>query len=230
VRVDRVHGLFDDERVLVLAADVSEEAVSEIGASEAAFVARAIDKRKREFATGRVLARHAMRMLGVAEVEIPSGEDRAPIWPDEVWGSISHCDTRVVVAMGLRSEVGSVGIDVEHRGELKRDLWRPVFLPEEIEALEPIDASERGRLALVKFAAKEALYKAQYPISRTFMGFMALHVALEPYDARGGALACTFRVDVPPFAAGTVARGTYRLDAFSGSEIAAAIRIPEPSR
>jgi 4'-phosphopantetheinyl transferase EntD len=228
VRIDDLPGLFDDDRVVVLAAEPSDEALAALTTREAEQVARAVAKRKREFATGRVLARRAMERLGVAPVEILNDPERAPIWPAGITGSISHCDTRVVVALGRRFEVGSVGIDVEHRPRLERKLWPMVFLPEEIAALDRDfeDVEQRGRMALVLFAAKEALYKAQYPVSRTFMGWMALQVALEPRSEDAGALACTFRIDVPPLARGSVVRGRYRLDALApGREVIAAIRI-----
>jgi 4'-phosphopantetheinyl transferase EntD len=225
VRIDDVPGLFDDERIVVLTAEVSEAAIDGLTPAEAEHVARAIDKRKREFATGRALVRHAMQKLGLLPGELLNGDDRAPIWPEGVSGSITHCDTRAVVALGRRSEVGTLGLDIEHRGELRQELWRPVFLPAEIEAIEREPERDRGRLALVMFGAKEALYKAQYGWSKTFMGFSALHVAIEREGASHGALACTFQIDVPPFDAGTVVRGRYRLDAFATGEVASAIQI-----
>jgi 4'-phosphopantetheinyl transferase EntD len=151
-----------------------------------------------------------------------------------VHGSISHCDRRAVVAV-TRAEHGTVGVDVEHRDELKRDLWKTVFLPREITELDArFDASARGRMALVLFSAKESLYKAQYPRTKTFMGFHELHVALEPdpHDAEAGALVCTFQNDVGQhavggrFARGDVARGRYRLDAFETGEVVTSVFIP----
>jgi 4'-phosphopantetheinyl transferase EntD len=232
VQVEEVRGLFDDERVIVLAAEPTDAAIAELAKCEAEQIADAGEKRKRQFATGRALARRALARLGFFGVSVPSDSARAPIWPSGVTGSLSHCETRVVVAVGWSAEVGSLGIDVEHREGLRRDLWRMVLLAEEIEALERdlTDPRVRGQMALVLFSAKEALYKAQHPISRAFMGFKALHVAFEPTDAGGGALRCTFRTDVPPFAEGTVVRGRYRLDAFApGREIVTAVWIAEPS-
>jgi 4'-phosphopantetheinyl transferase EntD len=236
--VERIDGLFadllDPSVVVSLSAPVEDRWIHELTEAEHGLVARSIDKRKREFATGRRLARTALATLGIGEVELLNGPDRAPRWPVGVHGSISHCDRRAVVAV-TRAEHGTLGVDVEHRDELKRELWKTVFLPREIAELDAhFDATMRGRMALVLFSAKESLYKAQYPRTTTYMGFHELHVALEPdpRDTEAGALVCTFQNDVGPneagvrFARGHVARGRYRLDAFTTGEVVTSVFIP----
>ena len=77
----RLSQLFDHEAVITLAAPIAADAVAELTAAERALVERSIDKRKREFATGRKLARAALAELDHRGVEILNGPDRAPIWP-----------------------------------------------------------------------------------------------------------------------------------------------------
>lgn len=220
-----LHGLFSSA-VTVLSAENSEAALALVMPEEAALVARAIGKRQREFATGRALARAGLARLGAPEVAILHAPDRAPVWPAGVAGSISHCDTRAVVAL-TRREAGTVGVDVEHRRELKRELWTSVFSQTEIERLERRwDAAHRGRMALVLFSAKEALYKAQYPWTTTFMGFHELEVDVEEEPGARGVLVCTFQNDVGRFPRGHVARGRYDLGAFAGAhEIVTGVAI-----
>lgn len=212
-------GLFDPP-VVVLGAAVTQQAVPALRPAEAALVASARDKRRAEFATARALAHLALARLGTSSDAILNDPERAPIWPPRIRGSITHCDTRAFVAV-CRAEHGSVGIDVEHRMELKETLWDSVFLPAELEDLARLPERERGRMALVLFSAKEALYKAQYPLSRTYMGFRALRV-----EAEGGALRCTWQTDVPGFPAGTVARGRYLLAAPPTGEVLTGIHLP----
>ena len=220
--------LFDDPRVRVRSAVVRPERIEGLTEAERGAVIKASAKRQREFATGRALAREGLRELGIEGFDLVNGPDRAPIWPEGVAGSISHCDTRAFVALGRRHEIGTVGIDVEHRAALKRELWRMTMLAEEIAWLDARPEAERGRLALALFSVKEALYKAQYPRSEQFMGFMALKVELapEPGDAVRGAVRCVFQQDVGPFARGFVAEGRY-LRIESG-EIVSGVRIPAP--
>lgn len=219
IHAEVVEGLFDAS-VVLLSAPVSEDAVASLRPEEAALVATSRDKRKNEFATGRALAHAALAKLGERSSAILNDDERAPIWPAGVRGSITHCDTRALVAV-CHAAAGSVGIDVEHRAELKPHLWESVFLPAEIADLDRTPSDLRGRMALVLFSAKEALYKAQFPISRTYMGFRALRV-----EAMGGELMCTWQLDVPHFPRGAIARGRYLLQAPPTGEVLTGVHIP----
>ncbi len=221
MEVHEIEGLFD-ARVVVLSAPVTEGALASLRPEEAALVAQARPKRQHEFATARALAHLALRRIGADADAILNDTERAPTWPDGVRGSITHCDTRALAAV-CRAEHGSVGIDVEHRKELKRTLWQSVFLESEIADLERLPDALRGRMALVLFSAKEALYKAQFPISRTYMGFRALRV-----EAVGGALVCTWQLDVPGFPRGAIARGRYLLEAAPTGEVVTGVHVPSP--
>lgn len=218
----QVHGLFDDPRVIVLSAPLDDGDVAALSPREREATARMRDKRLKEYATGRALAREGLaRFFGVRGFDLVNAEDRSPIWPEGIAGSLSHCDTRAWVALAPRA-LGTIGIDGEHRAGLKPELWRHTMLDEEIAALEALDGSIREVHALALFSAKEALYKAQHPRSRTFMGFHALHVALD-----GDRVRCTFQEEVGPFPAGFVAHGRWRLT--EGGELLTAVWIPEPA-
>lgn len=212
--------------VVVLTAPVDERAVSGLTPAEANAIPRARDKRRREYATGRCLARDALRRLGVEGFDLVNGEDRAPIWPEGIAGTITHSDTRAVVAVGRRARIGTVGLDIEHREGLARPLWRMTLLPAEVAFLDARRADERERWALIVFSAKEALYKAQYPVSGEYMGFSALRVELAPDpDAplSRGAIRCEFQRDVGPFPRGFVASGRYRP---IGPDVVTGVTIP----
>ena len=225
-----LEGLFEEPSIRVLSSPIDARFVPALTEREAALVAKAIDKRKREFATGRHLAKEALAHFGVHDVELMNHSDRAPIWPEPVHGSISHCDTRAIVAI-MPKHNGTVGIDIEHRAELKRDLWKSVFLEREIEALEAFASELRGRMALVLFSAKEALYKAQYPLTQTYMGFHELEVRLTCTTATHGQLTCTFQNDVGPepvrFSRDDVATGHFQLSAFDSGEVVTGVHIPK---
>jgi 4'-phosphopantetheinyl transferase EntD len=117
-------------------------------------------RRQRTFSSGRHCVRLAQRFLGLGEHAILA-ENRAPVWPDGV-GSISHTDEYAVATLGRGST--SVGVDIEEVGRVHEDMWRVVFTEAERSTLDP-------ELAAVAFSAKEAGYKAIYPIGRKFIGF-----------------------------------------------------------
>src|SRR5690349_8745449 len=108
---------------------------------EREYVARAIEKRVLEFAAGRACARAAMKELGLGDVAIPAGEDRAPVWPVGVVGSITHTDAYCLAVVADASRFASIGVDVEAAGRLKADLWR-LTLHDEERAV--VDSMEEG--------------------------------------------------------------------------------------
>lgn len=245
--LQRAESLFDGlvapasrARLIALSTPVDDAFVALLHPDERRTVERSMAKRQREFATARHLARVALGELGVPHAALRSREDRAPVWPDGAHGSLSHCDRRAVVAV-IDAQHGTVGVDVEHREELKRDLWKTVFLPDEIASLDAsFDAPLRGRMALALFSAKEALYKAQYPRTATYMGFAELRVELVPTSGAEGELRCVFQNDVvvsepaasrgdacgPGFARGELALGRYALDPFGTGELVTVVHLP----
>jgi len=211
-------GLFDDPRVHVLTSAVTDTAIASLSEQEAAFVTNVVEKRRREFATARALAREGLaRFYHVRWFDLLNREDRSPIWPAGISGSISHSDTRAWVAM-VDAGLGSVGIDGESRNELKRNLWKFTLLEEEIAYLEELDPWVQARRALALFSAKEAIYKAQYPHSGCFMGYHMLHVEI----GEEGSLRCIFQQEIGPFPSGFVVRGRW----LDHNEIVTAAWIP----
>ncbi|MFT5449980.1 MAG: 4'-phosphopantetheinyl transferase EntD [Gammaproteobacteria bacterium] len=208
LEVTQIHGLFDSSNVLVLTAEISDAAVACLTPLEEACVAGAVHKRRREFATGRSLARYALdRYFGIRDFDLIKADDRSPIWPRGVAGSLSHSDTRAWIAV-VDASCASVGIDGEDRAELDPRFWRMVLLEAEVEYLNSIEPSQRNRRALVLFSAKESLFKAQYPRTGQFLGFKAVQVHL----LETGRIDCVFQDPVGPFRAGDVCQGRWRDD------------------
>lgn len=168
---------------------------------EGAHLARAIDKRRREFAAGRAAARAAMAQLGGAPLAIPMAEDRAPIWPKGWQGSISHKDT--LAAAMVTQEAATLGLDLEEATPLDEKLLPSICSEAEINS---IKGSQQALNAKLIFSAKEAAYKAQYPISRVLFGFHHLHLDLHAADQ---SFTATFRQEAGPFPIGATLLGRY---------------------
>lgn len=148
---------------------------------EAAHVARAVPARRAEFLAGRIAARRALAQLGYKTPPLPAGPDRAPLWPAGVSGSISHSAGAAIAVVGDSTRHPLLGVDIEPAEPLPVALIVEICRPEEI-ADRP--AGDRPMLARRLFSAKEALYKAQYPRSRTVFGFHGLTVDLHSGEAR----------------------------------------------
>ena len=163
-----------------------------IDRAEAEHVAGAVLGRRVEYSAGRWCARRALTRLGLRSFVLRSGTDRSPQWPPAVVGSITHTGAApggycgVVVAPA--SAVRTLGIDAEDASPLDSSLWPSVLTTGEREAL----ADQRGgvdvpMLAKVLFSAKECFYKAQFTLSRRYLDFHDVEVALDP--GRGGFVA-----------------------------------------
>jgi 4'-phosphopantetheinyl transferase EntD len=182
---------------------------------EAAALARATPARRREFAAGRAASRAA---LGAA-LPVPMAADRSPVWPAGWRGGISHSAT-LCLAVATRAPV-CLGIDLEPDEPLDEDLVPSICSKKEMLR---IDGPGRARRALAVFAAKEAVYKAQFPLTRTLFGFDHLDVTLHEGGTR---FAARFLRPVDHFAPGDVVPGRF---ARLAGHLVAGVTIGQPAR
>nr|WP_245876911.1 4'-phosphopantetheinyl transferase superfamily protein [Streptomyces uncialis] len=139
---------------------------------EEAVITRAVDKRRREFTTGRYCARQALTALGVTPGPLPRGERGAPVWPAGVVGSLTHCDGYRAAAVAHRSEVTSLGVDAEPHARLPDDVLGGVTLPAERDALAVLERRHpRLHWDRLLFSAKESVYKTWFPLTGAWLGF-----------------------------------------------------------
>lgn len=171
---------------------------------EEALIARSVDKRRREFVGARHCARQAMRSLGVDPAPILKGERGAPIWPHGLVGSLTHCDGYRGAVLGYRLQVRSLGIDAEPHDRLPDGVLDAVALAEEQRRIAAA-TDDDVHWDRVLFCAKEATYKAWFPLTGRWLGFEDAHITFERDPS--GATAGTFRsrllvpgdtVDGPP--------------------------------
>jgi 4'-phosphopantetheinyl transferase EntD len=141
---------------------------------EEPLIARSVVKRRNEFVTVRHCARLALGELGVAPAPILKGEKGEPRWPDGVVGSLTHCEGYRGAAVGRVEVVRSVGIDAEPHGVLPDGVLDAVSLSVEREELAALPAGLHWDRIL--FCAKEATYKAWFPLTRRWLGFEDAHI------------------------------------------------------
>lgn len=161
-------------------------------------------KRVREFAAGRVCARHAAEQLGFSKTPIDARIDRRPRWPEPLIGSISHTDGFSVAAVGERRQFRAIGIDTEKHGRVSRDLWSYLFLPSETEWLETLPRRVQAELATSMFSAKETFFKCQYEVTSQWLEFTDIKLALAAGDLTTGCFAVSPVGRVELFACGIV--------------------------
>lgn len=130
---------------------------------------RAVLKRRTEFVTARSCARQALRQLGIAPVAIPTGSRGEPLWPDGVVGSITHCVGYRACAVARAADALSVGIDAEVAEPLPAGVLEHVAFGSELEMIARVPPALCWDRVL--FSAKEAIYKAWYPLAGSWLGF-----------------------------------------------------------
>ena len=195
--------------------------VDDLHPDEEAYVKNAVPKRRREFAAGRLCARRALAVLGIDGFPLLPDADRVPIWPPGVVGSISHCDGFFGAAVARCETAISLGIDVERKEPLKHRLVPMICTPAETARLTRLPRPAGADWHKLVFSAKESVYKAYYPLTRTFLDFHDVDLVVDP-DA-GAFTATLVRRDVPAAAGTRTFHGRY---AFGGEHIYTAVALP----
>jgi 4'-phosphopantetheinyl transferase EntD len=167
--------------------------------AEHAVIARARERRRREFATARGCARTALARLGQPPVPILPDRLGAPQWPAGVAGSITHCRGYRAAAVAPTRAVVSLGLDAEPNRPLRDSGILDIIARDE-------ERARLGELAAalpgvcwdrLLFCAKEAVYKAWYPLARCWLDFTSADIVIDP---RAGTFTARLLVPGPPVA------------------------------
>lgn len=161
------------------------ELLARLHPDEAALARGWGERRQRTFAMGRLMAREALAAQGVDLAGPILPNDRgAPQLRAPFSLSLSHKD-EVAAALLATETHAHVGVDVEPLTERERarDIASHVLTEQERAELSALEEDARRREVLVRFALKEALYKALDPYVRRYVGF--LEVEARPQDAAG---------------------------------------------
>ncbi len=153
-------------------------------AEEEPLIARSVAKRRNEFVTVRYCARIALGEIGFPPVPILKGEKGEPCWPDGVVGSLAHCTGFRGAVVGRAGVVRSVGVDAEPHDVLPDGVLDAISLPAERHELAALPAGVHWDRIL--FCAKEATYKAWFPLTKRWLGFEDAHITFE-VDGSGSA-------------------------------------------
>lgn len=141
-------------------------------------LAHAGRKRKAEHLGGRIAAVHALREWG--HKNVPGiGEQRQPLWPGGLFGSISHSATTALAVVSHQP----IGVDRE-------EIFTPQTAAELADSI--VSETEKARLAgsglafeqalTLAFSAKESAFKAAQGRTQAGCGFMHYHILDVQHD------------------------------------------------
>ena len=129
-------------------------------------IQRSVAKRQAEFLAGRICARAALQQLEGLNVIPPIGEDRAPVWPAHICGSITHSTGRAAAIVANKRHWRGLGMDLENllSHERAERLAGEILTPAEMQRMAARSQDQLALLVTLTFSVKESLFKALYPI------------------------------------------------------------------
>jgi 4'-phosphopantetheinyl transferase EntD len=166
---------------------------------EEAVIARAVSKRRREFATVRVCARTALARLGEPPAPILPGLRGAPQWPRGVAGSMTHCEGYRAAAVARITDIATLGLDAEPNEPLPDGILDVIALDRERAQVAGLLASDPGAVCWDRllFCAKESVYKAWFPLTQRWLDFAEADIVI---DALAGTFTARLLVPGPSLA------------------------------
>ena len=126
--------------------------------------------RLQDFCGGRHCAHQCLSHFELNEPLLKSAHGNR-LWPDPVIGSISHSKFLSGAVVMPKGDYRAVGLDVETIGRVDRELWSLFFIPEEIDWLLSKPPQYQCFFATLFFSFKEAFFKMQFSITKTFAEF-----------------------------------------------------------
>lgn len=163
--------------------------------AERELLGKAVERRRREFATVRACARRALGELGLPPAPVLPGVRNVPQWPAGIVGSMTHCDGYRAALLARVTDQLTVGIDAEPDAPLPEGVLESIALPREaawVGARVPGDV-HRGRLL---FSAKECVYKAWFPMMGSELDFADAEIAFSTTARSASGTAGTFEARI----------------------------------
>jgi len=154
-----------------------DELFSQLGIQFPASLINAVTKRRAEFLAGRYCVDKALRQLNIHNSVIGTGKHRNPLWPQNIKGSISHCDNYAVAVATDRKDVLGIGIDIENK------ITEETFYKTQSQILSKTEtdiiSSDKVKQTLafgIAFSLKESFFKAAYPTVEKYFDFNAVSI------------------------------------------------------
>ena len=138
--------------------------------AERNLVAGAVDSRKAEFGDARWCAHRAIEELTGKPSAKPilRGERGMPIWPNQITGSMTHTNGFRAAVVAPRLLVRPIGVDAEIAQPLPEGVLASIASERELSRMGETGLACADRLL---FCAKEATYKAWFPLTGRWLGF-----------------------------------------------------------
>lgn len=137
--------------------------------------------RKEHYRSGRICAREVLSKLGtLGQPVLRDPQTREPLWPEGISGAITHSGNWAAAAAGKTSDVLGIGIDLEDlERQVDSRISRHVCIPEEQKWLQECGEDFLEQNLKIIFSAKESIFKAFFPYTRTYLHFHDARILME---------------------------------------------------
>ena len=123
--------------------------------------------------------------LGAGSTHVAVADDRAPIWPDGVIGSITHTGDFAAAAVAWAADVAGLGIDSEQiidpaaAGDIA-----DICMVNEAMLFKVAQGRSFCEFCTFVFSAKEAVFKCLFPHTRKFLEFSDVRITSFDWNRR----------------------------------------------
>ena len=133
------------------------------------------------YRSGRICAREVLSKLGtLGQPVLRDPQTREPLWPEGISGAITHSGKWAAAAAGKTSDVLGIGIDLEDlERQVDSRISRHVCIPEEQKWLQECGEDFLEQNLKIIFSAKESIFKAFFPYTRTYLHFHDARILME---------------------------------------------------
>ena len=137
--------------------------------------------RKEHYRSGRICAGEVLSKLGtLGQPVLRDPQTREPLWPEGISGAITHSGKWAAAAAGKTSDVSGIGIDLEDlERQVDSKISRHVCIPEEQKWLQECGEDFLEQNLKIIFSAKESIFKAFFPYTRTYLHFHDARILME---------------------------------------------------
>jgi 4'-phosphopantetheinyl transferase EntD len=122
-------------------------------------------KRLSEYLAGRICARAVLDLHGHPGYVLHAADNRAPLWPADIVGSITHNRDYAAAIAYPRRNMAGIGIDIETviAAEKIATIAGAIMTPGELACLRGMaEGTALARLVTTVFSAKESFFKAAF--------------------------------------------------------------------
>lgn len=145
---------------------------SELFGSEIEMSKGLVPKVKELFVMGRHAAHLGLKALNSKSIEVGRHESREPLWPQGFLGSIAHTTGLAVAVVAQKNHWRGLGVDVEKLDRSFRFEIDKKMANQQEQAWIRSEPEKIRERTLALFSAKEATFKAFYPLEKVYLNFL----------------------------------------------------------